>query len=378
MNSNNMPSEGIEIIFRKGKTILVLDGYQYRIHRKTEEIIRWTCIRDKKYNCRGNIKTDYNYVIRSKIDHSCVPDHLEILVKKAMIQCKNRIITELSTPVPKIYKAELEKFDLINSSLGVTLPPYNSVSTNLYRLRRMADKKYKKGEDMTDMLSRIVRLSGPDSLQYLSSMKDIIFGRKKMLPIKPVEEAKRSWAFQCEHCGKILKSKNDLVHHMRTVHLLEVEGSVKTHQKSPRRKVAVPVIKDSSSSKLSSGSELPSGPEPSSESEDSSTSDVAPTSARASAPEVVLVPGIPSTTCPNCKAPSISSRTISTQTDLSFHKLTKLTHIFSIDEMDAESDPLASCPSVNIKQEEAVRRSKRKKSRKYSRRTRRRKTRSYS
>ncbi|XP_055691582.1 uncharacterized protein LOC129794753 [Lutzomyia longipalpis] len=262
MSSSNMEDSGVELLTSsKGKAILALDGYQYRIHRRCGDHIRWLCTRERKLNCRGTIKTDYNYVILSKIDHtSCVPDKLEIIIRKAMNQCKNRVIKELSTPVAKIYKEELDKFNETNSSLGITLPLYNNVKTHLCQARRAVVQKLKKGENI-DMNSTILQLTDLDNLQCLSNMKNVTSGRKSSLSSKAVE-AQRSWAFQCEKCGMTSKTKNDLVRHMQTVHL-EKETAVQTPQKSSRSKVVVPVIKDvfsrhdvSSSSEQSSSSEV--------------------------------------------------------------------------------------------------------------------------
>jgi hypothetical protein len=58
---------------RMGKPSLIFRGYEYRIHRKNSKLISWVCVKDKCGTCNGKLRTNLQYEIISKTDHSCVP-----------------------------------------------------------------------------------------------------------------------------------------------------------------------------------------------------------------------------------------------------------------------------------------------------------------
>lgn len=78
-----MESLSVDLISTtKNKPSLLVDGYQYRMHRKTEKYISWVCSKDKKEKCKGNIKTDFEHNVMNVTFHSCVANEAKLQMKQ--------------------------------------------------------------------------------------------------------------------------------------------------------------------------------------------------------------------------------------------------------------------------------------------------------
>jgi hypothetical protein len=85
-----------------GKPSSVFSGRQYRIQRKKIEVYV------KCGKCKGKLRTNVQYEILSKTDHSCVPKLAKIEVKIKLDSCrKKREREDMSVPVRAVYKEDL-------------------------------------------------------------------------------------------------------------------------------------------------------------------------------------------------------------------------------------------------------------------------------
>lgn len=74
-------ADEISVVYtRMGKPSLVFRGYQYRIHLKNSKLSR-VCVIDKYSKCKEKLKTDLQYDMVSKTDHSFVPNPAGMEVK---------------------------------------------------------------------------------------------------------------------------------------------------------------------------------------------------------------------------------------------------------------------------------------------------------
>ena len=72
------------------KPLLIVNGYQHRIHRKSENFISWICLNEKRTNCTGKVKTNLDYKVVSCSEHFCEPNESNIEVKKTFEKCKKK------------------------------------------------------------------------------------------------------------------------------------------------------------------------------------------------------------------------------------------------------------------------------------------------
>jgi hypothetical protein len=63
--------------------------------------------KDKCDKCKGRVKTNLQYKIVSKTDHSCVPNLAGMEVKVKLDNCRKRAREDVSLPVYTIYKEEI-------------------------------------------------------------------------------------------------------------------------------------------------------------------------------------------------------------------------------------------------------------------------------
>lgn len=74
---------------RMGKTSLVFNRFQYRIHGKNSKLITGcTC------TCKTKLKANLQYEILSKADLSCVPNPAGTVVTVKLENCRKRVTDE--------------------------------------------------------------------------------------------------------------------------------------------------------------------------------------------------------------------------------------------------------------------------------------------
>lgn len=123
----------------RGKEALLLDGFRYRCHRKTEKFKSWVCANDKKLKCPGNLKTTPNLTILGRTSHTCTQiGTIEQEVTVKTDQCRKRAREELSVPVHTIFREEFGQLKDRGYDFVGHLPTYESMKTSLCRIRRKA------------------------------------------------------------------------------------------------------------------------------------------------------------------------------------------------------------------------------------------------
>jgi len=107
------------ITSNKGKSILVYDGYLYKMNKATVKVKYWTC---QERTCSASVHTDSNdQFIKSKGNHySHLPSPEEIEWRTFKNVVKKRIIQE-STPIGMILDQELAHANFSQSGLAVYL-----------------------------------------------------------------------------------------------------------------------------------------------------------------------------------------------------------------------------------------------------------------
>ncbi|XP_060802327.1 FLYWCH-type zinc finger-containing protein 1 [Amyelois transitella] len=78
-------SNGIKALFElnsRGKTVLVLDGFRYRVNGFTGDKVRWRCTSHSKFGCRAIAHTVQDRVIYLINEHvKTWPDRNKLKVK---------------------------------------------------------------------------------------------------------------------------------------------------------------------------------------------------------------------------------------------------------------------------------------------------------
>jgi hypothetical protein len=64
-------------------------------------------LKNKFGKCEGKPKTNLQYSVLSKTDHSCIPNIAEVEVKVKLGNCGKRARKDAPVPVPSVYKEEL-------------------------------------------------------------------------------------------------------------------------------------------------------------------------------------------------------------------------------------------------------------------------------
>jgi hypothetical protein len=91
----------------KGKPLLIMEGYSFRINPVTDGITSWVYLKEKKSRCPGSVKTGNQRLIeRSMKPHTCVPNEAEIEMKKKLATCRKRAMDNVAVAVHEIFRQE--------------------------------------------------------------------------------------------------------------------------------------------------------------------------------------------------------------------------------------------------------------------------------
>ena len=73
------------------KPLLIVNGYQHRMHRKSEKFIWWICLKERRTKCTRKVKTSLDYKMVSCSEHSCEPKetNIEIIKNNSKVQKKS-------------------------------------------------------------------------------------------------------------------------------------------------------------------------------------------------------------------------------------------------------------------------------------------------
>ncbi|CAF3502099.1 unnamed protein product [Rotaria sp. Silwood2] len=121
------------VLSQKGKPLLVMDDYVFRLNKTTNTTKYYRC---ENRDCTATAHTDLNNVLlKVNANHSHViePEKKEIRIFKQVV--KERATKE-STPIPKIYEEESAKMILKFSTIAI-LPSQREMSSSLNKARRL-------------------------------------------------------------------------------------------------------------------------------------------------------------------------------------------------------------------------------------------------
>lgn len=121
----------------RGKPLLILGGYRYRVDRTSESGISWRCVNERSQSkCRGRAKTTLDHKLLNSTTHQCVPDEAANEVLKTKYNCKKRVREEENTPVNQIYKQEFANLYNQGFELVTKIPRYENIKATLCLHRR--------------------------------------------------------------------------------------------------------------------------------------------------------------------------------------------------------------------------------------------------
>lgn len=122
----NPPSTPLStVVSQKGKQIVVLDSFLYKLNKTTTKVKYYRC--DDRH-CGVTLHTDRNDVlIKVNGDHCHPPEPEKIEVRTFKQTLKERAINE-TVPIPKIYDEEAAKAGLASSTIAI-LPSEREIST---------------------------------------------------------------------------------------------------------------------------------------------------------------------------------------------------------------------------------------------------------
>lgn len=123
----------------RGRPCLILDGFCYRLHRKTDEYTGWLCVNEKKESkCHGKLKVSKTGEVICTQQHRCTPNVAETEIRKKMYVCKKRAREEITVPVCQIFKEELQELITKGYDMVAEMPLYDNVKSSLCKVRRDA------------------------------------------------------------------------------------------------------------------------------------------------------------------------------------------------------------------------------------------------
>lgn len=106
----------------KGHQQLIMDGFIYKMNKKTSSKLYWTC---KIKNCTAKVHTDpnNNFLKRSgEHNHLIEPGNVEVQSFRKIL--KNRVVNE-TLPITKIYDEEIAKAQFSSEILASVPMVYN-------------------------------------------------------------------------------------------------------------------------------------------------------------------------------------------------------------------------------------------------------------
>ncbi len=121
------------ITSNKGKSLLVYDGYLYKMNKSTVKVKYWTC---QERTCSASVHIDSNdQFIKSQGNHdSHLPSPEEIEWRVFKNRVKKRVLQE-SNPIDLIYDQELAHANFSQSGLAFSLSSQEASMLHLFMLQ---------------------------------------------------------------------------------------------------------------------------------------------------------------------------------------------------------------------------------------------------
>ncbi|CAF3480707.1 unnamed protein product, partial [Rotaria sp. Silwood2] len=149
------------LVSNKGKLLLVLNDFVYRLKKQTNDKKYWIC---QENGCTAYVHTDIdNIFIKSSGDHNHLCEPELVKVKQFRSNLKNRAIQE-TTAISKIYEEEIIKSRLSTGTLA-KLPLVREIQPGLLYARRQ----------LTPVLPSSSSFEIPDSYQVTLKQEIFLF-----------------------------------------------------------------------------------------------------------------------------------------------------------------------------------------------------------
>lgn len=166
---------------QRGKKLLIRENYRYYKKRQNKNgHIVWHCASQK---CNAILVTNYDCNLALKEQsHICNSSSVQNDLKEKIDECLERAKTE-STPIPTIYKEQVEKLESTGLDLVLKLPNYNNLKKRMYKLRNK------------ELQTKNVRFSKLRDVKVPGVHKDILLAdyteKKRRILLFATEEAKQ-------------------------------------------------------------------------------------------------------------------------------------------------------------------------------------------
>lgn len=142
----------------KRQPCCIFEGYRYRRRRENaNNVVFWTCIKERKEKCTGSLKTKGDEIIQAN-SHACEPDFAGTEVEIKLSNARKRIREE-DTPASVIYKEEFGSLHDGGYHLTAKLPQPKTCQINLNRIRRTIRKKKKKEVAASSSTSECIEIT---------------------------------------------------------------------------------------------------------------------------------------------------------------------------------------------------------------------------
>ncbi|CAF2658677.1 unnamed protein product [Rotaria sp. Silwood2] len=116
----------------KGKPLLVVDDYTFKLNKATTTTKYWICIIN---GCAAKVHTDSNNRLMKTVgNHSHLPEKEKLEVREVREKIKQRAKNE-TTPIPRIYDEECAKAMLSNTAIAI-LPSEREMNSGINKARR--------------------------------------------------------------------------------------------------------------------------------------------------------------------------------------------------------------------------------------------------
>lgn len=93
------------------------------------KIRSWVSVKEKRFKCKGKLKTTLQYEMVSKTGHSFVPTLAGMVDEVKVESCRNRAREEVTVPVHTFCRKELSDIDRRGYDVVTEIPKYDNVNT---------------------------------------------------------------------------------------------------------------------------------------------------------------------------------------------------------------------------------------------------------
>lgn len=136
-SGSQKPIEFDFVTTKRGKRLLLRGGYSYHKKRDNQDGgSTWYCV--QKAICKAVLVLTCTNLIKRESKHDCQPDFTANDYTKRFDNCRQRVVADIKTPIPRIFRETVADIKNSTFDLIMKIPKFNNVKGKFYRQRRKA------------------------------------------------------------------------------------------------------------------------------------------------------------------------------------------------------------------------------------------------